>query len=567
MKSIELEKYLNESRNIYFKNPSRGYVTLVSIFSDLSKIPYDRSENLIENHLYYKFLNSNNKNFDKFLKSYLGEEGVQISSNIPQAVRPERPVDEEEKLEEKDDEEESKDSDEEETSKEKDSEKDDGDEEDDDLSDDDRVIENFLDEIGLLHLEEEEVDRFIYRFVYVLEDTFEDKDTLNLIASLLYKARMKPEDLSDGDKDELTDIIFHLSMNPDEVESEESESKEESYIREMYDLDRQIFTLMSEADDEKDKGDIKSKTKSTVHKVGVVSVLAGSAFLFGLGGLFAAGLFLFLTRSSDEDLEKTKENCTKSKDEIASGKPPKIDNPKPVDNPSPPPTNAVQDIQSKGEASKTDMVERAKTVASNDPDFAKKQEAKASWKDKFKAAAKYVGAKGVELLGKGATAVGKLAVDGAKAGYNIAKDVGKAGLEKGKELGKAGIEKGAELGKAGYEKGKELAKKGIEKGSELAKKGVDSVKSKFSKGDGASDSPKGKKKGDSPKGKGKETDAVSSKGDAQKYFDAKGKAPKGWESDPKTGKVFKKGSKPPAKKKPPVKKPKKEENYLYNLIF
>jgi len=567
MKNTELEKYLNESRNIYFNNNVRGYSTLISIFSDLSKVSYDRSESLIEEHLYHKFLNSNSKNFDKFLKSYLGEEGVQISANIPQAVRPERPVEEEE-LEELDEAEDSEESD---SEKENDSE-----EEDDDLTDDDRVIENFLDEIGLLHLEEEEVERFIYRFVYVLEDTFDDKDTLNLIASLLYKARMKPEELSDGDKDELTDIIFHLSMNPEEAEEEsKGETKEESYIREMYDLDRQIFTLMSEKDDdEKDKGDIKSKTKNAVHKVGVVSVLAGSAFLFGIGGLFAAGLFLFLTRSSDKDLEKTKEDCTKNKDNFSSGTPVKIENPKPVSNPTPPPKEAISEISSKGESSKEDLVARAKTVAESDPNFAKKQEAKSSWKDKFKAASKYVGAKGVELLGKGAKAVGNLAVDAAKAGYNIAtsepvKSAVKKGLDVAADVGKAGLEKGKELAKKGLEKGSDLAKKGYEKGKELATKGVKAVKDKFSKEPEEGEGPKAKKKGKSKDGK-----KIASKGDAQKYFDAKGKAPDGWESDP-TGKVYQKGKKPPAKKKAPAKKkpatnkPKKPkaESYLYNLLF
>jgi hypothetical protein len=557
MKNTELEKYLNESRNIYFNNNVRGYSTIVSIFSDLSKVSYDRSESLIEEHLYHKFLNSNSKNFDRFLKSYLGEEGVQISANIPQAVRPERPVDEEENLEELEEKDESDEESEDNDSKEKQS-----DDEDDELTDDDRVIENFLDEIGLLHLEEEEVDRFIYRFVYVLEDTFEDKDTLNLIASLLYKARMKPEELSDGDKDELTDIIFHLTMNPDEAEEEnKGETKEESYLRHMYNLDQQIFTLMSEKDDDKkdkdkDKGDIKSKTKNAVHKVGVVSVLAGSAFLFGIGGLFAAGLFLFLTRSSDKDLEKTKEECTKNKDNLSSGTPVKIENPKPVSNPTPAPQNSISEISSKGESSKEDLVERAKTVAAADPDFAKKQNAKASWKDKFKAAAKYVGKKGVELLGKGAKAVGGLAVDAAKAGYNIATS------EPVKSAVKKGLDVAADVGKAGLEKGKDLAKKGLEKGKEIAGKGAQAVKDKFSK-----------KEPDSGE---EEIIKVSSKGDAQKYFDTKGKAPKGWESDPDTGKVYPKGKKPlakkkaPAKKKPATNKPKKskaEENYMYNLLF
>lgn len=579
MTNQNFEKCFNESRNIYVSGTSRGYSTLVSIFSEISKIPFEKSRDLVENYLYEKFLISNNKNFDKFLKAYLDEEGVQISADIPQAVRPERPVDEidtKEEIEEEEGEEEAEDD-----SK--------TDSEDDELSDDDTIIENFLDEIGLLHLEEEEVERFVYRFTYVLKDTFDDEDTLSLIASLLYKARMSPENLSDAEKDELSDIIFHMSMNPEETEEEE---QKESYLRELYSLDTQIFTLMQEKDDDKSKKSFKDKTKSAVHKIGVVSVLLGSTFLFGLGGLFASGLFLYLTSGSDDDLDKTKKEIDDNKDSLRSGKSIEIEPPKPVKNPTPAPSGSMKDIENKAEQGKENLVNKAKEVAANDPDFAKKQEKTATWKERFKSAAKYVGSKSVELLGKGARAVGSAVASAAEAGYDSAKTAVVSAYNSGSEWAKT---TGADLVKSGWDATKsgvdkaakyvgDKASQGadyvgdkIKKGADYVGKKVSDVKDKFKgddakakkKGKGKSE-PSGKKKGDS--GKSEPATKITSKGDAQKYFDTKGKAPKGWESDPKTGKVYPKGSKPkqPASKKKPAAKKKpsaKKESYLYNLIF
>lgn len=365
MNNNEIEKFLNLSkRNL----KEKSLIYLIDNFSRLSKKSVRESENLLEDYLFNKFINSKFKDFDMFIESVLDEEGVQISANIPQSVRPERPVDEE--LTEE------------------------GEEEKNSNSQEDKLetIEDFLENIGLLNLNKEDSEKFVYRFKYTLEGIIEDEDVLNLLSSLLLKAKENPEELTSAEVDELSDVVFSFNNSPQQDS-----------------LDESAFLF------EADKEESSSKT------IGVIATVIGGGLLFGVGGLLMAGLFFALSGSSDEDVEKTKAELEKNKAELEKIKaeaqaerdkelaelkkekeeakkkgepwgpkppekvagvktPPKA---KPEDKNSPAPENFAKDLEEKGNKAKSELVSKAKKKAKEGGEkFQKSIETRNAKKDK-----------------------------------------------------------------------------------------------------------------------------------------------------------------------------------------
>jgi hypothetical protein len=385
--TINISKSLYESkRNAYDMGQDGNQSYIISTFAILNNISESKSKFIIHDHLFNKFLESNHSNFDSFLQKEMRykEDGTMTGANIPQNVRPERPIDDKEEYDEslyymkEDDEEEDSDTSEEEKDDDYEIEEDDSDtrEEDDDSLENDSsdnegqskltsVILKFMDDTHLSEASDDEAKLFLSRFKGVLQEVIENEYAIQLIILLLYKAKFEPENLSDGEIEELEDICFSFnneleeSDTSDEEESDDdtSDTIEESYkYKSLFEVEKNELEKsgkeLSRLDRKKANKDkrkqkkqfdknvsntrllkkgidtvskdarqgVISKTKEMYNKYPITTCLVGASLLLGAGTLAILGWYA-LSKYSNKKYNKAKERLINddTRDNIING--------------------------------------------------------------------------------------------------------------------------------------------------------------------------------------------------------------------------------------------------------
>ena len=384
--TINISKSLYESkRNAYDMGQDGNQSYIISTFAILNNISESKSKFIIHDHLFNKFLESDHSNFDSFLQKEMRykEDGTMTGANIPQNVRPERPIDDKEEYDEslyymKEDDEEDDDSDtsEEEKDDDYDIEEDDSDtseEEDDSLENDSSdnkgqskltsVILKFMDDTHLSEASDDEAKLFLSRFKGVLQEVIENEYAIQLIILLLYKAKFEPENLSDGEIEELEDICFSFnneleeSDTSDEDEDEESDTIEESYkYKSLFEVEKNELEksgkelsrlnrkkanrnkrkqkkqfnknvsntrLLKKGIDTVSKDarqGVISKTKEMYNKYPITTCLVGASLLLGAGTIAILGWYA-LSKYSNKKYNKAKERLItdETKENIING--------------------------------------------------------------------------------------------------------------------------------------------------------------------------------------------------------------------------------------------------------
>ena len=320
--NINISKsFLESKRNAYDMGQDGNQAYIISTFAILNNISESKSRFILNDYVFTNFLKSNKSNFDSFVLQEMKykKEDTMIGSDIPQSVRPERPIDDEEDYKESLYEEDENDID---INDEYDIEEDDS--EDSDTSNLPPTVIQFLKDTKLLNASDKEAKTFLLRFKDVLTETIDNESAIQLIILLLYKAKFEPETMSSGEIEELEDIVFNFTNEPDSDTSEDdSDDKEiqESYYKSLFE-DEPKKKKKTDSDDKTSKLDkinkvkddigkevsntIKSSVKSAYDKYPITSVLVGGAALLGLGSLALLGWYMF-SKLSDIEYKKAKQ--------------------------------------------------------------------------------------------------------------------------------------------------------------------------------------------------------------------------------------------------------------------
>jgi len=384
--NINIQKSFMESkRNAYDMGQDGNQSYIISTFAILNNISESKSKLVIHNYLFDKFLESESSNFDSFLFKQMKykKEDTMTGADIPQNVRPEKPIDDKEEYDEslyymKEEDEEENDSDTDDENEEYDIEEEDdsdtSEEEDDSLENDSSdnkgqskltsVILEFMDDTHLSEASEDEAKLFLSRFKGVLQEVIDNEYAVQLIILLLYKAKFEPDNLSDGEIEELEDICFTFNnqmeesdTSKDEEQDDESDTIEESYtyksLFEVESTDLETTDKESNRIDKKKanrnkrkqkkafnrnvsntrlakkgidtigkdaKQGVISKTKELYDKYPITTCLVGGAVLLGAGTIAIAGWYA-LTKLSNKKYNKAKERLINDNtiDDIVSG--------------------------------------------------------------------------------------------------------------------------------------------------------------------------------------------------------------------------------------------------------
>jgi hypothetical protein len=321
--NINISKsFLESKRNAYDMGQDGNQAYIISTFAILNNISESKSRFILNDYVFTNFLKSNKSNFDSFVLQEMKykKEDTMIGSDIPQSVRPERPIDDdEEDYKESLYEEDENDID---INDEYDIEEDDS--EDSDTSNLPPTVIQFLKDTKLLNASDKEAKTFLLRFKDVLTETIDNESAIQLIILLLYKAKFEPETMSSGEIEELEDIVFNFTNEPDSDTSEDdSDDKEiqESYYKSLFedepkkkkktDSDDKITKLDKINKVKKDvsdtvKSSVTSSVKSVYDKYPITSVLVGGAALIGIGSLALLGWYMF-SKLSDIEYKKAKQ--------------------------------------------------------------------------------------------------------------------------------------------------------------------------------------------------------------------------------------------------------------------
>lgn len=383
--NINIQKSFMESkRNAYDMGQDGNQSYIISTFAILNNISESKSKFVIHNYLFDRFLESDSSNFDSFLFKQMRykKEDTMTGANIPQNVRPERPIDDKEEydesyyMKEEDEENDSDTSDSDDENEqydiEEENDSDTNEEEDDSLENDSSdneseskltsVILEFMDNTHLSEASEDEAKLFLSRFKGVLQEVVENEYAIQLIILLLYKAKFEPDNLSDGEIEELEDICFTFNGEMEESDTSEEQDDESDTIEESYtykslfevestDLEiagkelsridkkkanrnkrkqKKVFNrnvsnarLVKKGIDTVSKDarqGVISKTKELYNKYPITTCLVGAAVLLGAGTLAIAGWYA-LTKLSNKKYSKAKERLINDNtiDDIISG--------------------------------------------------------------------------------------------------------------------------------------------------------------------------------------------------------------------------------------------------------
>lgn len=313
------KSFIESKRNAYDMGEDGNQSYIISTFAILNNLSESKSRLVLNDYLFDSFLKSNKSNFDSFVlqeMKYKEQDSMtQIGSDIPQSVRPEQPIKDE-------DENDYKESlyEEDESDDDYEIEEDEEDEESDTSKSDTKltpIIIDFMNNTHLTEASEQEAKLFLSRFKEILEEVIENEYARQLIILLLYKAKFEPENLSDGEIEELEDMCYYFNGNFEDEESEDdSDTIEESYKR-LFEVDDkdlkksadELAKIQKKKDTSKDKKDssdtIKDKVADTVisgvkkagetlyNKYPITSVVLGGALLLGLGTTLITGWFIF----------------------------------------------------------------------------------------------------------------------------------------------------------------------------------------------------------------------------------------------------------------------------------
>jgi hypothetical protein len=319
--NINISKsFLESKRNAYDMGQDGNQSYIVSTFAILNNISESKSRFILNDHIFTEFLKSNKSNFDSFVLQEMKykKEDTMIGSDIPQSVRPERPIDDEEDYKESLYEEDENDID---INDEYDIEENDSEDTDSDTSNLPPTVIQFLKDTKLLNASDKEAKTFLLRFKDVLTEAIDNESAIQLIILLLYKAKFEPETMSSGEIEELEDIVFNFTNEPDSDTNEDDNEIQESYYKSLFE-DEPKKKKKTDSDDKTSKLDkinkvkddigkevsntIKSSAKSVYDKYPITSVLVGGAALLGLGSLALLGWYMF-SKLSDIEYKKAKQ--------------------------------------------------------------------------------------------------------------------------------------------------------------------------------------------------------------------------------------------------------------------
>ena len=319
--NINISKsFLESKRNAYDMGQDGNQSYIVSTFAILNNISESKSRFILNDHIFTEFLKSNKSNFDSFVLQEMKykKEDTMIGSDIPQSVRPERPIDDEEDYKESLYEEDENDID---INDEYDIEENDSEDTDSDTSNLPPTVIQFLKDTKLLNASDKEAKTFLLRFKDVLTEAIDNESAIQLIILLLYKAKFEPETMSSGEIEELEDIVFNFTNEPDSDTNEDDKEIQESYYKSLFE-DEPKKKKKTDSDDKTSKLDkinkvkddigkevsntIKSSVKSVYDKYPITSVLVGGAALLGLGSLALLGWYMF-SKLSDIEYKKAKQ--------------------------------------------------------------------------------------------------------------------------------------------------------------------------------------------------------------------------------------------------------------------
>lgn len=350
------KSFIESKRNAYDMGEDGNQSYIISTFAILNNLSESKSRLVLNDYLFDSFLKSNKSNFDSFVlqeMKYKEQDSMtQIGSDIPQSVRPEQPIKDEDENDYKESLYEEDESDDDYEIEE--------DEEESDTSESDTkltpIIIDFMNNTHLTEASEQEAKLFLSRFKEILEESIENEYARQLIILLLYKAKFEPENLSDGEIEELEDMCYYFNGNFEDEESEDdSDTIEESYKRLFEVDDEDLKTSTDElAKIQKKKNDriqkkksnkdkrkqkkafnknvsnikslkkgidtiskdtkqgIISKGKEIYKKYPITSVLLGGAALLGFGSIAITGWFI-LSKLSNAKFKKAKKEM-ESKD-------------------------------------------------------------------------------------------------------------------------------------------------------------------------------------------------------------------------------------------------------------
>jgi hypothetical protein len=308
--NINISKsFLESKRNAYDMGEDGNQSYIISTFAILNNLSESKSREVLDDYLFTKFLKTNESSLTNFLHREMRyKEDTMTGADIPQNVRPERPIDDEEDYKESFYEEDESDTNEEEdTDEDYEIEDEEKDTEDDTSNTSDVLppsIIQFLKDTRLLKSTDKEAKRFLLRFKDIISETIDNDKAVSLIILLLYKAKFEPEKMSKGEIEELEDIVFNFTHDPNSDTSDEDEEIEESYYRPYYEEDDK--DTKKKKDTKKDiVSAVKSSAIEVVKKYPITSVLIGGAALLGLGTLAFVGWFA-LSKLSDKKYKKAK---------------------------------------------------------------------------------------------------------------------------------------------------------------------------------------------------------------------------------------------------------------------
>ena len=345
------KSFIESKRNAYDMGEDGNQSYIISTFAILNNLSESKSREILDDYLFTKFLKTNESNLSNFLHKEMRykKEDTMTGADIPQNVRPERPIDDDEDYKESFYEEDESDTSEEDS--EEDYEIEDEEEtEEDDTSDTSDVLPpsiiQFLKDTKLLKASDKEAKRFLLRFKDIISEVVDNEKAVSLIILLLYKDKFEPEKMSKGEIEELEDIVFNFTHDPNSDTSDEDEEIEESYYKPYYEeegeeedtkkkkkkkkkKDGEEDTSNTDTSKSDKKGDtsntdkkddtsigkeigsaIKSSTIEVIKKYPITSVLLGGAALLGLGSIAITGWFI-LSKLSNVKFKKAKKKLVK----------------------------------------------------------------------------------------------------------------------------------------------------------------------------------------------------------------------------------------------------------------
>lgn len=303
-----LKSFIESKRNAYDMGEDGNQSYVISNFAILNNLSEAKSKLVLHNYLFDKFLESGHIDFDSFIQkemTYKEQESMtQIGSDIPQNVRPEQPIkDDKEEYDEKysylfeDDEDYEIEKDDTENEDKGNTRENDSDSleidssENKDYSKLPPVVIEFLDNTHLSEANENEAKLFLSRFKEVLQEVIDNRYVVSLIILLLYKAKFEPENLSEGEKEELEDVVFHFNQNFNS-DTEESDTIEESY-KSLYEVDKKDLETAGKKLASKVGQGITQAASDVYKKYPIATSLVGASVLLGVGTLALTGWLVF----------------------------------------------------------------------------------------------------------------------------------------------------------------------------------------------------------------------------------------------------------------------------------